>query len=288
MPLGDGPNSAQFRYWNDLASNRWVTSADEIDAIVGPFGESAIAALDLEPGEGVLDVGCGCGATTIDAARRVAPGGEALGIDLSLPMLAAARRRAAAEGVTNARFQQGDVQTRDLGSRRFDAVISRFGVMFFAEPGAAFANIAGALREGGRLAFVTWQPLGQNPWMLVPIMAAAEHLPALSAPPVGGPGPFSLGDPDELASLLRRAGLTDVAVTSLERVLSIPASEIEDSVEIVLRTGPLGEAVAAAADPAVAGAVRDAIAEAVAPYMDDEGLALPGAAWLATGRRVAL
>ncbi len=283
--LADGPNSAQFRYWNDLAANRWVAAADEIDAIVGPLGDSVIEALELEEGQTVLDVGCGCGSITIDSARRVAPGGEVFGVDLSLPMLATARRRAASEGVTNVRFRQADAQTDDLGVRRFDAVVSRFGVMFFADPGAAFTNIVGALRPGGRLAVVAWQALVRNPWMLVPVMAAAEHLRSLSPPPPGAPGPFALGDPDELASLLTGAGLSDVAVTPVERTLRIPASELEESVEVVLRTGPLGDAVAAEADPAVGTAVRDAIARAIEPFMVDGGLEMAGAAWLATGRR---
>ncbi len=283
-PLADGPNAAQVRYWNEVVGNRWVSYTDELDSLVGPFGDAVIDAAGLEPGQSVLDVGCGCGSSTIAAARRVLPGGEVLGVDVSLPMLAAARGRAAAAGVTNVRFQNGDAQSHEFGSGRYDAVISRFGVMFFADPDAAFANFAAALRRGGRLACVTWQSAGRNPWMLVPALAAAAHLPLPSPPPPGAPGPFSLDDPDRVRELVRGAGLVDIAVVPLERSLRVPASGVDEAVDIVLRIGPLGDAFAEA-DAETRGAVKGAVREDLLPFLVGRGVEMPGAAWLVTGTR---
>lgn len=212
--MSDGVGEGQ-EFWDKRAA-AWERRADEISAFSDTYGSAAIEALAPQPGEQVLDVGCGPGVTTLDLARLVGPDGTAMGVDISEGMVGAARRRADTAAVSNATFLFADAATADLGGP-FDAVYSRFGVMFFADPPAAFANIAGALRPGGRLAWAVWGPLADNPWMFVPSMAASAPLGAeLSIPEPGAPGPFSLSDADHVRELLLAAGLEDVSVTPVD------------------------------------------------------------------------
>ena len=178
-----------------------------------PFAAMILDAAGLRPGADVLDVGCGCGGTTLAAARLVAPG-QAVGLDLSGPMLARARAGAEAAGLGNAEFRQGDAQVHPLEPGRFGAVLSRFGVMFFADPVAAFANIRSAARPDGRLVFVCWQPLAANQWLLVPGAALAEHVPPGGFGTGDGPGMFAFADPDRIRQVLAGAGWRDVKVTA--------------------------------------------------------------------------
>ena len=208
-------NTDQAERWNsgeDVA--HWIDNQARYDRMNEPFTAMILETAALRPGSHVLDVGCGCGGTTLAAARLIAPG-QAVGIDLSAPMLARARAGAEAAGHGNAVFQQGDAQVHPLAPTRFDAVISRFGVMFFADPVAAFANIRSATRPAGRLVFVCWQPLAANQWLLVPGAALAEHVPPPAGPGSGdGPGMFGFADPDRVRSVLTAAGWRDIEITS--------------------------------------------------------------------------
>ncbi|MGH3187243.1 MAG: class I SAM-dependent methyltransferase [Streptosporangiaceae bacterium] len=280
-------NTAQAQQWNsgeDAA--HWVNNQARYDRMNEPFTALILEAAALRPGSRVLDVGCGCGGTTIAAARLVAPG-QAVGVDLSGPMLARAQARAEAAGLGNAAFEQGDAQVHPLGPDRFDAVISRFGIMFFADPAAAFANIRSATRPGGRLVFTCWQPLAANQWLLVSRTALLEHVPA----PAGfgsadGPGMFAFADPDRVGEMLTAAGWRDIEITSEHvSVLYAGGGSVEDAAEF-LRTGSMGRMMLAGAD---ADTVDNAIASvrtALAPYADAEGVHLGTAVWLV--RAVAL
>jgi SAM-dependent methyltransferase len=236
----------------------------------------------LQPGERVLDVGCGCGDTTVELARRVAPGGSVLGIDISAPMLARARQHAAAEGVT-ARFELADAQTQALPPASVDVLFSRFGVMFFADPVAAFTNLRGALRRGGRLAFVCWQSLPENPWMFVPLGAALQHLPPPPLPAPDAPGPFALADATRVRAILERAGFRDVGSESVNETLRIGAGGgLGETVEFMLQMGPTAAALREAADPTLMPRVTDAVREALAPYVTPRGIYMPSASWIVT------
>jgi len=274
-------NTAQAEQWNSGDDGAyWIANHERFDRMLQPFADMIVRAATLRPGSNALDVGCGCGATTLEAARLVDPG-QVAGIDLSGPMLAQARTRAAAAGRANVAFWQGDAQVHPLGPATFDTVISRFGTMFFADPVAAFTNIRSATRPGGRLVSTCWQPLDANQWLLVPGAALAEHVPPPAPVSGDGPGMFAFADPDRLRQVLTAAGWQDVQIAP-ERtsILVGGGGSVDDAVEF-LRTGSMGAAMLAGAD---AGTVDSAVASvraALAPYADGDGVRLGAAVWLA-------
>ncbi|MCC6640759.1 MAG: class I SAM-dependent methyltransferase [Deltaproteobacteria bacterium] len=269
-------------YWNEVSGPRWVRVQDVIDRQIAPLGERALAAAQLSPGERVLDVGCGCGQTTLRAAAHVGEAGEVLGIDLSAPMLARARERAREMGVTNVRFEQADAQTASL-PQHFDVLFSRFGVMFFDAPEAAFTNLRRALRSGGRLAFVCWQALTRNPWMLVPLTAVAPLVPLPAPPPPGAPGPFGFADAARVTRILEEAGFVDVGVESVEETLLVGPPDVNDAARFLVAMGPAAAALAdAALTPEKQSQVEQAVRQAIEPYLTPDGVRMPSASWIVT------
>ena len=273
-------NTAQAEHWNtgDGVAH-WITNQARYDRMHAPFTALILDAADLQAGGNVLDVGCGCGGTTLAAARLVAPG-QATGLDLSGPMLARARSDAEAAGLSNAVFQQGDAQVHELEPGTFGTVISRFGVMFFADPVAAFANIRSATRPGGRLVFACWQPLAANQWLLVPGAALAEHLPPPDPAPADGPGMFAFADPDRLRPILAAAGWRDIEITSEHASILVGGGgSVADAVEF-LRTATMGRTMLARADAATADRALASLRAALTPYADADGVHLDAAVWL--------
>ncbi len=287
METTDSPNAEQIRYWNDAAGPRWVTMQAALDAQLAQLGRLAMDRLDLRGGERVLDVGCGCGDSTLELADRVGATGHVRGVDISAPMLARARERAAAAGLGQVELLQADAQEHAFPSATADAVFSRFGVMFFATPEAAFRNLAGALRPGGRLAFVCWQPLPDNHWMMIPLMAVAQHLTLPPPPPPGAPGPFAFGDGERVRRILADAGFTNVALTDHRTTLTVGGSaDLDETVEFVLQLGPTATAVRDAT-PEVRATLVDAVRTALTPYHDAQGVRMDAAAWIVTATRPA-
>ncbi len=280
-----GPNAEQITYWNDQSGPKWVARQDQLDRQLAQFGEAVMDALGVAPGQRALDVGCGCGDTTIALAKRVGPSGRARGVDISQPMLARARERAAEAGLANVRFDAADAQTHAFEPRSTDVVFSRFGVMFFADPTAAFTNLRGALADGGRVGFVCWQPLPENSWMRVPIMAAAQHLTLPPPPAPGTPGPFSFADRDRVGGILAGAKLRDVAFTSFTPSLEVGGGGggLDDAVEFILQLGPMA-AVLREAPASALPKVTEAVREALAPYTTPRGVVMSSAAWIVTAR----
>jgi len=218
----DPSNAEQARAWDGDEGAYWAAHAGHFDRTVAAYHLPFLDAAAIRPGEQVLDIGCGTGQTTRDAARR-APAGGALGVDLSAEMIALARRLATAEGLPNARFDQADAQICPFGPGSFDVAISRTGAMFFGDPPAAFANVARALRRGGRLALLSWQPLPANEWVaeLTAALAAGRHLPP---PPPEAPGPFALADPGRVRQLLAGAGFTGIEIDPIQAPMWLGAS----------------------------------------------------------------
>lgn len=282
-------NTEQVRFWNEIAGPHWVAAEEEIERQAGPFGEAALVVAAPAPGESVLDVGCGGGSTTVRLAEAVGPAGSVVGADLSGPMLARAEQRKAAGKLRHVHLERVDVQNADLGQERFDLAFSRFGVMFFGDPVAAFANIRRALRPGGRLAFVCWQAPRANPWMAI-VNRAAMAAFAVEPPPPEAPGPFALADPQRIRTILRDAGLEQVEVAADRRRLHLGAGRTVD--EWVERRLAMGAARRAYADADATHklAVRQELVRSLSSYAVDpedatSGLSMEAAAWLVTARR---
>jgi SAM-dependent methyltransferase len=247
------------------------------------FTEPLLDAAALAETDRVLDVGCGCGQTTRLAARQ-AQRGTALGIDLSGAMLERAREDAAAEGITNVGFEKADAQVHPFTPGDFDVALSRFGVMFFDDPMAAFANIGTALAPGGRLVFLAWQDIPHNEWVAVPAGAALAHVPlpeGFGAP--GTPGPFSLADPGRITEVLMSAGFDEPTTTAVEATLRL-GDDADDAVAFLSDTG-MARGLLDPVEPAIAARALDAVRAALRPYERPDGVTLRGAAWLVTTRR---
>ncbi len=280
-----GPNAEQIQYWNETAGPKWVALQPMLDAQIGSLGLQAMDRANLAAGEHVIDAGCGCGSTTAELARRVGPTGWVTGIDISTVMLERARHAASHAGLRHIRFENADAQTHAFAPDSADLVFSRFGVMFFAHPDAAFANLLKALRCGGRLAFVAWQAVQLNPWMFVPMAAAAQHISIPLPASPDAPGPFAFADAERVRGILSRAGFTDLVFEEVNDTLSVGGgADLEQTVDFLLQMGPAGAALREAgpdARPRVAAAVR----EALVAYQTPAGVRMQAAAWIVTGRR---
>ena len=279
-------NREQKSYWNEQAGPIWVSQQERLDRQIGPHGEHAIARLAPAPGERVLDLGCGCGDSSLALARRVAPGGRVLGLDLSEPMLGRARERAAAAGLANLAFRVADVQSASLEAGAFDAAFSRFGVMFFADPVAAFRNVRGALRPGGRLVFACWRPVKENPWVLVPMAAAAPLLTLPPPPPEGAPGPFAFGDSARVRGILEAAGFEGITSEPVDVMMTPGGGDPEEAADTFLQVGPLASVLREmGAGPDLRDRVRAAVRKAFEPHQRDGRIELGSAIWLVEARR---
>ena len=284
MAQADAPsaNDDQIAYWNDSAGLTWAALQDKLDAQIEPLGDGAMAALSPAAGERVLDIGCGCGQTTLALAARVGPGGAVLGVDISRPMLDVARRRIAEHRLSQASVIEADAQAHAFEAGGFDAVFSRFGVMFFDNPTAAFANIRKGLKPGGRLGFVCWRPFNENPWMQTPFLAALPHLAEPPQPPDPlAPGPFAFADPDRVRGILADAGFVDIKIAPQDIAMGSPT--IDGALEVALKVGPLGRMLREQPDRTPA--VVDAIRAALAPHVTDQGVRLASATWIVTARQ---
>ena len=276
-----GPNAAQIEFWNGDAARAWTDNQARMDALLAPFSERVYATLALRAGERVLDVGCGCGGTTLELAGR---GARPVGIDISQPMLALARQRAASGGAT----PKADFWLADASAHRFapefDAIFSRFGVMFFADPTIAFANLRAALKPAGRIAFVCWQAPRDNPWISIPVGAARNHLPEPPPADPRAPGPFAFADRGYLAEILAKAGFADIGIEPFDSMLSLGRS-VDEAIEFTARVGPLSRALNEATGDVRARALV-AVREALAEVAEPSGAVRLGArVWIATGRR---
>jgi SAM-dependent methyltransferase len=276
-------NTEQAEYWEQRAPS-WLELEDRMEQTGGPPGQLAMDRLDVRPGQRVVDLGCGAGRTTLELAARVGPGGEVVGVDISSGMLAAGRERAPRAGARNVEFVHADVQVTDLGEARFDAAYSRFGVMFFTDPAAAFANVRRALRTGAALSFVCWQTVFDNEWMLIPGAAVAEvtgSLPRMPGP--GEPGPFSLADPDRVRAVLAAAGFGSVDVTPHADQIVISEAGIPGAASASARTGGAREALRDADERTRERAVA-AIEEALRARLQDGEVRASRGVLLVTGR----
>lgn len=269
-------NTAQAQAWNGYEGEHWAAHSDRYDAMNSGYNERLLQAAAVGERDRVLDIGCGNGQLTRLAARR-AHRGHAFGIDLSRPMLATARARAEREGVSNVSFEEGDAQVHPFPQGGFDVALSRFGVMFFADPVAAFANIARALVPGGRLAFVCMAKLADTDLGRL-FAAMAPYLPMPTGP--DGTGPTSLADPEHTTSLLTDAGFRDITCTHVEAD-QIWGRDVPDAAEFIIGWGPVKYHLDRVGSDDAARA-RDALTAALGAYAKPDAVRLRGAAWLVT------
>lgn len=273
-------NSAMVDYWNGPASQHWVRTPERYDAMLADLGRLALDAAGLSSGERVLDVGCGSGQLAAEAARRVGPSGRVTGVDISAPLLQLGRTRVG--DVPQVELVQADAQLHAFEPAGYDAVVSRFGVMFFDDPVAAFANLRRATRPQGRLAFVAWQGTEANGWITLPMTALGSVVPPPPAPAPGAPGPTAFDDPDHVRAVLARSGWSDVVLEGVTTTVLVggPASA-EDVVAFYLGDGFVRRALADAS-PEEQLLAEQALHDAVAAAMGEDGLRLPAGVWLVT------
>jgi SAM-dependent methyltransferase len=257
-----------------------------MDRLFEPFGARAQAALEIRGVERVLDVGCGCGSTTLALARAVGERGSVMGIDVSGPMLELAAERAERAGLAGRiRWLQQDAQTAALGRSSYDAIYSRFGVMFFADPGEAFANFARATRDSGRLAFVCWQSRHANLWVDAPARAAAVHIEMVAAARDDQPGPFGLASGDRIRRVLVGAGWREVELVSLQDVIFL-GSSVDEAVALLTTIGPVGAALRQAhVSELVRARVLEGMRGQISHFATPDGIRAPAAAWRVGARR---
>jgi SAM-dependent methyltransferase len=279
------PNTEQSEYWDGSGGEHWVAEQARYDRMNVGFGDRLMEVLSPQSGERVLDVGCGNGALSLAIGPLVAPEGSVFGLDLSGPMLDTATARARRAGLTNVGFERGDAQVYPFPAAGFNGIVSRFGVMFFDDPDVAFANLARALRSGGRMVFACWQELLANEWLMVPAGAALAYVPMPDLGEPGRPGPFSLADPDRVRSTLEGAGFTEVGVDDFRCPMPM-GSTVEDTVAFMQGTDMAATLMANVGED-VAAAAWDAVRAALAPYAGPEGVVLSGAAWIITATKPA-
>ena len=276
-------NAEQALAWGGRAGAHWVDNTERHDRMLAPYLAAVVEAAELSATDRVLDVGCGTGALTRTTAR-LAVDGQATGVDLSARMVAAAREITDAEGPVNAAFEETDAQSHEFPVAGFDTLVSRFGVMFFDDLAAAFANLHRAVRPGGRVAFACWQGFLDNEWLEVPgaAVAAGVGLPSVPVPPPHAPGPFSLADPGRVRRVLTEAGYEDVTLDAIGGPMVVGA-DVDDSVRYLSGNqvvhGMLQGHGPDTVDRALT-AVRDALADHAGPH----GVVLSGRAWLVTAR----
>jgi SAM-dependent methyltransferase len=280
LPSGHDRNADQIAYWNGPGGRHWADRQQSQDIVLAPVSEILIDRAKVKAGERILDVGCGCGATTIALARKVGPAGHVFGIDISTPMLARARQLTPPDLPVD--FVLADATLYPFDPASFDLLVSRFGVMFFAEPALSFANLRRAMRPSGRLTFACWREPRENPFFLVPLQAVYKHVPKLPQLGPEDPGPFSFASEARVHRILGEAGFQGVAMEPCNLSLDIAVGRgLDAAVTSALEIGPAARALAEQ-PPDVVAAAANSIREALAPFARGQSVPLPASIWIVT------
>lgn len=263
---------------SDLAGLTWAKVAPALDRQLAPLGESALDALAPKKGEHVVDVGCGAGQTCVQLADAVGPSGSVFGIDISPALVSAARDRT--QTLPQVQIVEADAQAFDFAPKTFDTLFSRFGVMAFQDPVAAFSNFHRALKPKGRLAFVCWQPLEKNAIDHIPLNAAIPVLPASLTKDLSRSHPFSFAKPDQVKRILEEAGFHTIDVVAHAK--TVDCGDEESALDLALSVGPLGKIVRE--NPSVRDRVRDPVRRALEKWKEPRGIFLKAAVWVVTAK----
>ncbi|WP_315750884.1 MULTISPECIES: class I SAM-dependent methyltransferase [unclassified Bradyrhizobium] len=282
LPAGDDRNADQIAYWNGPGGQRWSDRQEAQDILLAPVSQILIERIAAKPGDRILDIGCGCGGLSIALAGQVAPGGSVLGVDISAPMLDRARVVAPVGLATE--FVLADATVHPFAPASFDLLVSRFGVMFFADPVASFANIRRALKPGGRVVFACWREPKANPWMIAPLQAVYRHVPKLPEMAPEDPGPFAFASEARVARILGEAGFSDVALEAHALSLDIARGQgLEAAVESAFEIGPASRALEGHPQE-TREAARQSVRELLTQYVRGDSVTLAGSIWLVTAR----
>jgi SAM-dependent methyltransferase len=272
-------HAEQIAYWNGPPGERWAQDQSALDRALAPFAARLFEGAAPRSGQRVLDLGCGTGTTTLAASDAVGPTGQVVGLDVSAPMLGRARERAA--GRTNVAFVLADAAAHRFAEpdASFDLAISRFGVMFFGDPTAAFTNVRSALRPGASLVFVCWRAVADNEWVRTPCEVALQHVEAPPRPGPEDPGPFAFGDPARVRRILDGAGFSGVVITPFDAPVVISEEGLESALDFLTSNGPTGRVLRDAPDDAKA-RVREALRPRLQAFTRGERVAMGGAVWV--------
>jgi SAM-dependent methyltransferase len=268
----------QVAYWNGPGGTRWTDQSARTEKMLSQVATLLYERAKIKPGEVVLDVGCGLGPTTVELAKQVGPSGHVVGLDVSAGMIELARQRAA--GIANIEFIAGDAATHQFAAPFADVLFSRFGVMFFGDPDAAFANLRKAIKPGGRVVFACWRRMSENQWMLKPLLAAYEHVPKPPPAEPNEPGPFAFADQERVGKILTGAGFANPRVTPVDLVFDIAGGAgLEAAVQQSMTIGATSRVLQDQPDE-VRAKVASSIRAALTPYLKGQDVELPGAIWI--------
>lgn len=276
----DDRNADQIAYWNGPGGRHWTVRQQLQDIVLGPVSEVLINRANVRAGEAVIDVGCGCGATSFDLLKKVGPTGHIVGVDISEPMLGRARELAPANAPVE--FVLADATVHPFAPASADVLFSRFGVMFFAQPSNSFANMRKALRPNGRLAFACWRTPRDNPWMMLGLQEAYKHVPKLPEVKPDDPGPFSFASEERVLHILGQAGFTSIEMERIDLSLDIATGRgLESAIETVLAIGPTSRALDGQPPDKIQAATQS-IRAVLATHQQGETVPLGGSIWIVT------
>ena len=280
QPAIDDRNADQIAYWNGPGGQHWTDRQQVQDAVLAPVSKILIDRARIKAGECVIDIGCGCGATTFDLAKQTGPSGHVTGIDISSPMLDRARELTPPGAPID--FALADATIYEFKQASADVLFSRFGVMFFAQPAVSFANMRKALGPNGRLVFACWRTSRDNPWLMLALQEAYKHVPKLPELAPGDPGPFAFASEDHVREVLNEAGFSLIAMERADFMLDIATGRgLDAALESALAIGPASRALEGQ-PPNLVAAATQSIRAALAAHLTGNKVPLGGSIWIVT------
>ena len=277
-------NAKQKDFWSGKGGDYWVEKQSEMDIMLNPLGEKALAKLDLKSNSEVLDIGCGCGATTLEIAKKVSEG-TVTGLDISVPMLGKAESEASIQGIANVDFKVIDVQVDQLASKKYDYVYSRFGVMFFDDPYEAFKNIFSSIKEGGELSFVCWQDPSLNPWQSLSVQVIRGYLD-MPSPPPRSPGPFAFHENDYVKEILEQSGFSNISFdNNQEDITMFSGKSLQEASEDYLAINPVVTEMLKDSPDDLKAEIVESLKEAFSEFHKGDGLVFPSATWVVSASK---